>query len=511
MKLCEFENCKKEATYAFYFNKPILCKEHKKDNMKTKTCICMCGKARPTFGLSLDVRPSCCKNCKTSEMINLIDKNRLCKCGTRPSFGLKNDIKPTCCKECKTDNMINIVSFLCSCGKQPIFGLESDEKPTCCKDCKTLEMIDIKNNKCICGKARPSFGLITDDKPTYCKECKTEEMIDIANKKCICGKSQPNFGLENDKTPTCCKECKTPEMIDITSKKCICGKATPYFGLETDKTPTCCKECKSLEMIDIKNKKCICGKSIGPCFGLEFDTTATCCSFCKTTEMIDLVHQKCICGKSQPIYGLENDKIATCCTKCKTDEMIDLKHEMCKSNYLEEGKTFECNTRGNKKYKGYCTRCYSYHFPNDPLTFQIRCKTKEQAVRDYINENFKGFQHDIPLWIGGCDCTHKRRIDHRKLIGNTLLCIETDENQHKGYDKEDEETRYNDLMMIHGGKLIFIRFNPDKYKEKNINKNPTIATRLIVLKDEIEKQIKRIENEENVELLEEIFLYYDKN
>jgi hypothetical protein len=29
------------------------------------------------------------------------------------------------------------------------------------------------------------------------------------------------------------------------------------------------------------------------------------------------------------------------------------------------------------------------------------------------------------------------------------------------------------------------------------------------LKEEIEKQIKRIENEENIELLEEIFMYYD--
>jgi hypothetical protein len=474
MKLCEFENCKKEATYAFYFNKPILCKEHKKDNMKTKTCICMCGSASPYFGLDTDIRASCCKNCRTPEMIDL--KNKKCICGkANPSFGLENDKKPTCCSLCKTPEMINIVSQKCKCNK-------------------TIS---------------PSFGLVTDKKPTCCSECRTSEMIDLKHHKCNCGKAIPSFALEDDKIPTCCKECKTPEMINIISNKCICGKAIPSFGLITDDKPTCCKECKTEEMINIKNKKCICGKS-QPKFGLKNDKTPTCCKDCKTPEMIDIVNKNCICGNSQPTFGLPSTKIATCCTKCKTDEMIDLKHEMCKSNYLEEGKTFECNTRGNKKYKGYCTRCYSYHFPLDPLTFQIKSKTKEIAVRDYINENFKGFQHDIPLWIGGCDCTHKRRIDHRKLIGNTLLCIETDENQHKNYNKDDEETRYNDLMMIHGGKLIFIRFNPDKYKEKNKNKNPTISTRLIVLKEEIEKQIERINNEENVELLEEIFLYYDK-
>ena len=51
-------------------------------------------------------------------------------------------------------------------------------------------------------------------------------------------------------------------------------------------------------------------------------------------------------------------------------------------------------------------------------------------VRDRINQEFEGFYHDKPLWTNDCDCTHRRRIDHRKLIGNTLLAIETDENQH---------------------------------------------------------------------------------
>ena len=62
-----------------------------------------------------------------------------------------------------------------------------------------------------------------------------------------------------------------------------------------------------------------------------------------------------------------------------------------------------------------------------------------------------------------CDCAIRRRIDHRKLIGNTLLAIETDENQHKSYSKSDEEARYNDLFMAFGGKFVFIRFNGTFY------------------------------------------------
>jgi len=115
-----------------------------------------------------------------------------------------------------------------------------------------------------------------------------------------------------------------------------------------------------------------------------------------------------------------------------------------------------------------------------------------------------------PLWIDGCDCDHKRRIDHRKLIGNTLLCIETDENQHLYYNKNDELNRYNDCYMVLSGKLIFIRFNPDKYKDKN-NKtqNPELKNRFQILKKEIEKQLLKIKNEENKDLLEIIYLYYD--
>lgn len=65
--------------------------------------------------------------------------------------------------------------------------------------------------------------------------------------------------------------------------------------------------------------------------------------------------------------------------------------------------------------------------------------------------------------------------------------------------------------MLHGGKFIFIRFNPDKFKNKGgKNINPMLYTRLATLKEEIEKQINRIENEENKELLEIIKLYYDE-
>jgi hypothetical protein len=123
-------------------------------------------------------------------------------------------------------------------------------------------------------------------------------------------------------------------------------------------------------------------------------------------------------------------------------------------------------------------------------------------VRNAINTNFEGFVHDRPLYTSDCDCSHRRRIDHRKLIGNTILAVETDEFGHRSYDQYDEEIRYDDLYMIHSGKWIFIRFNPDD----NFSK-VDIDDKLDKLIETMNDCIDRIEREENTELLEIIKLY----
>ena len=123
-------------------------------------------------------------------------------------------------------------------------------------------------------------------------------------------------------------------------------------------------------------------------------------------------------------------------------------------------------------------------------------------VRNSINKHFDGFIHDKPLYTGGCDCTHRRRIDHRLLIGNTILAVETDEFGHRGYDLYDEEIRYDDLFMIHSGKWIFIRFNPDD----NISK-VDIYDKLRNLVDVMHNCIEQIHRGENTELVKIIKLY----
>jgi hypothetical protein len=157
---------------------------------------------------------------------------------------------------------------------------------------------------------------------------------------------------------------------------------------------------------------------------------------------------------------------------------------------------------GSAKYDGYCATCFKRIFPDDERSQTIYSHTKEIIVRNKINNNFKGFIHDTPLYTGNCDCTHRRRIDHRKMFNDTILAVETDEFGHKGYDKHDEEIRYDDLYMIHSGKWIFIRFNPDT----NVSKMD-IEDKLDVLIEKMNECIDRIETGENTELVEIIKLF----
>jgi hypothetical protein len=67
--------------------------------------------------------------------------------------------------------------------------------------------------------------------------------------------------------------------------------------------------------------------------------------------------------------------------------------------------------------------------------------------------------------------------------------------------------------MIHSGKWIFIRFNPDGGKvdlfhEEKRSYEVAIEDKLKVLIREIEEQIRRIESEDNEGLLEIVKLYY---
>jgi hypothetical protein len=189
------------------------------------------------------------------------------------------------------------------------------------------------------------------------------------------------------------------------------------------------------------------------------------------------------------------------------------KYMACKRAYkLRKYGCVECKKwpdgqRGCSHYDGMCFRCFSKEFPHDE-----RVKTRgrvELRVRSYIDSHFPDFVHDQPIHTAHCVCSHRRRINHRRLIGNTLLCVETDENFHKYYDPDDEEARYHDVITAFGGKLCFVRFNPHKFNlDDRHDLGPPLAERLERLRAEVTRHIGLLERGENRAFLEVWHLYY---
>lgn len=406
-----------------------------------------------------------------------IKRNKECECERKviPSFGILSENIARCCTVCKSPEMICLIGRKCLCGVSPIYNLPGEIRGICCKKCKTPEMVNVVDKMCLCGLAQPIYAYPDTKTPVCCQQCKSDDMVDVINKNkmcIICGKTRATLADANEKKAKYCKSCKpNDDVVNVIDKKCRCGRVQPNFGLKTDMKAICCIECKDDAMIDVRNRNKMC----------------------------------VICKKIRASYNVEGIR-AEYCYSCKNDNMINVNDVQCIGI---DGKC-PINQLGNPKYDNYCCRCFTHTFPTDSRVQLIKKKSKEIAVRDFINNNYEGFQHDKAIWTGHCDCTIRRRIDHRKLFGNTLLAIETDENQHKSYDSMDEETRYDDLYMAYSGKWIYIRFNPDKYIDsKGKTQNPNIDRRLNILKTEIDKQIQRIEKEDNTELVERIYLFYD--
>ena len=113
--------------------------------------------------------------------------------------------------------------------------------------------------------------------------------------------------------------------------------------------------------------------------------------------------------------------------------------------------------------------CYIHINPDKPINRNY--KTKERHVVDYIKSKITNVD-----WISdkkikdGCSL---RRPDLMLDLGYQIIIVEVDENQHNVYDCSCENKRIMELSQDVGHRpIIFIRFNPDDYKNVN-NENIT--------------------------------------
>jgi hypothetical protein len=409
------------------------------------------------------------------------------------------------------------------CDNKAFYGFITDYKKLYCSKHKNTEenLINIRNKNNYCKSCIYKIGYyFYKDKPfdKYCGNCKLPEMISkyLCDK---CNKTSPSFGFLEDNIIKRCYNCKDEGMINLSTLKKICEKCKikrSSFGFLEDNIVKRCKDCKDEGMINLYKKYNICDKcnKIEAIFGYKENNKRLRCFKCKDDDMINLNKIICDkCNKTTAIFGHKENNKRLRCFKCKDDDMIDLSHKLCIANNKNN---ILCLSRGNKIYDNYCSRCFAYLFPLHELTTKIKTKTFELKVKMFIDNNYSGFIHNKIINIGGgCDCRYKRLIDHFIYIDGCLLAIETDENKHISYNKEDEINRYNDIMMIYTFPHYFIRFNPNtSYRDKNGNiKNPLFTNRIKVLKNEIDNALTLIKSQEiykKENILTIKYLYYNE-
>jgi ribosomal protein S24E len=430
------------------------------------------------------------------------------QCHKYASYGIIGSKTRLFCKECskkqeyfEKDIIDDIAHKKCSiCNKiRPSYGNSITRKPIYCYECynkldeelkKDIEQIVSK--KCvICDKIQPSYGLINTKKPTHCYNCynnltliEKNNMEDIINKnkKCIvCNTKRPSYGKIESKQATHCAGCYNKLKIhdknimeELASRKCIICKYTqPSYGKIGTTQRIYCRGCYNNLSVedkgqfeDVAHIKCIMCNKIRPSYGLVGTIYATHCSNCydglddKTKKAIEqIVSKKCIgCNKKQPSYGLIGTKRATHCYPCYNG-LDDITKDVMEQVVSKKCISPMCETIiSNKKYKGYCFRCFIHTFPDEQNSRNY--KTKEKTVVDYITETFKDYKIlNDKVISGGCS---RRRPDILIDVETHCIIIEIDEDAHINYTCENKRMMEISQDLGHPN-IVFIRFNPDAY------------------------------------------------
>ena len=287
--------------------------------------------------------------------------------------------------------------------------------------------------------------------PKFCGAHKTDSMINVKTKRCLDPSCQkyPSFNFPGKKSLVFCNEHKQPGMIDVKSKRChhpSCEKI-PIYNFPGKKKRIYCRTHKKKDMVDIKSNKCLdpnCQKSA---------------HFNKPGEKIGL-----FCLNHIPLG----------------ERMINVIRKKC----ITEGCETQVTSVTSKKYGGFCHTCAVF---NGLADVPKNIRVKERVVMDFLNENFS---QNFTLTFDKQTACSKKRPDMFIDFGNFILVVEVDENQHKQYDSSCERRRIMEIQASFGEgtvsedgpdkfknvthrPMVFIRFNPDHYRDENGKKNPS--------------------------------------
>lgn len=486
--------------------------------MSKKCCAFSGCSTTPSFNLEGITKALFCSKHREPTMVDVKNKGKRCKfetCKKQATCNEEGNKKPLFCAEHCLAGMTNVVNLRCKeadCKKHPVYAVEGSIRGIYCYDHKKENMVNIKKKICAFEKCNTiaTYTNIGLTSARFCKKHKEENMIILYKKKCeyIGCQYRPSYNVKSENIARFCSEHKEPNMINVTKLLCEhkdCNKIScfNYLGEVNGKF---CVEHKESGMVDVINIKKICEYTDcnkHPSYNFVGQNIGRLCNDHKEDHMIDILHNMCsekgcvkrssygfpgyytivcfthrvsgmirhstkkICGNdicnNYAIYGISEP------LHCETHALID-------EYNLVERECSTCKRVDLLNKNGICVNFCSLEEADRVVKKLV--KHKEEAINKLLDEHIK-----VPVFSLDESpdrfCTSKRpdRVYH---LGSHVVIIEIDENQHKSY----KCTAYGDTTegRMKGERIrmyeiaqsypefppcIFIRYNPDTFKNKN--------------------------------------------
>ena len=294
-------------------------------------------------------------------------------------------------------------------------------------------------------------------------------MINLSTKKCDeCHDVQATYNFPGLKGAKYCNEHKKEGMMNVRKQYCKDNKCTkqPKYNKKGQKVGLYCAEHRKNKMVDVVSKKCKqkdC--DVQPFYNYKNKYVGLYCAEHKKKGMIYALSRLCperSC-KERSRYNYKGKKTALYCGNHRKRDMVMMGDKLCKSEW--------CHVfPRNDMYLGYCYHCFVHIYPDEEISISYRIKEKivQQDIENMFPETEFTFNKQVK---GGYS---NRRPDAYKEFDKYVLIVETDENGHAGYDLPCDESRNNELWQdFKNKKLVFIRFNPDSYKNNKGKKIPS--------------------------------------
>ena len=311
---------------------------------------------------------------------------------------------------------------------------------------------------------RPPKLCVHGKRKSRCTEgCGGNQICSHNHIKYTCKQCKGSGLCPHERPPSECKECGGSRYCEHGKDKRACatcdGSALCTHGVKKYS----CKPCGGNGYCDHGRMKQRCrdcgGSQICPHNKVRYD-----CRECGGGAYCEHGKTKIYCRPCGGSGLCEHDKLKNICKQCGGKDIC--KHNKHKSYCKECDGSACCKSSwcatipSNRAYGGYCLICFIHLFPEKPIVRNY--KTKERAVADFVKASFpeQTWVHDKRV-ADGCSA---KRPDLLCDLGDQVIMIEVDEDQHTAYDCSCENKRLMELSQDIGHRpMVLLRFNPDAY------------------------------------------------